>query len=156
MLSTATITVTNSSAPVPTELLELRDIYLDTNPVTYLEYQTPDQFFKSGYINISGPSFYYSIIDGEFRFAPTPTSQDANVLYYAKPAVLSNSNTTNVFLTNYPDAMLYATMAEVETYLMNDDRVTHWATLYDRAVANIKKSDLGTKYPNTALNVTPH
>jgi hypothetical protein len=156
MLSTSSLAITGGSATVPTDLLELRDIYVDTNPVSYLEYQTPDQFYKNVYTNISGDSIYYSIIDGVFKFAPTPTSQTAKVLYYAKPTILSNANTTNIYLSSYPDALLYATMAELETYLMNDARVQHWAALYDRAVDNIKTSDLGTKYPNTALNVTAH
>lgn len=156
MLSTASLTITNNSATLPTDLLEMRSIYIDTNPVTYLEYQTPDQFYKNGYINLAGPCFYYSIIDNEFKFAPNPSSQDANILYYARPTILSVLNATNIYLASYPDALLYATMAELETYLMNDDRVTHWAGLYDRAINNIKTSDLGTKYPNTALNVTPH
>ena len=156
MLSTSSLTITGGSATIPSDLLELRDIYVDTNPVTYLEYQTPDQFYKNNAFNLSGPTFYYSIIDGAFKFAPTPTSQTANILYYAKPAVLSNTNTSNIYLVNYPDALLYATMAELETYLMNDTRVQHWAALYDRAINNIETSDLGSKYPNTALNVTPH
>lgn len=156
MLSTSALTITTGSATVPTDLLELRDIYVDTNPVTYIEYLTPDQFYKNVYVNTSGASFYYSIIDGVFKFAPAPTSQTANILYYAKPTILSISNTTNIYLSNYPDALLYATMAELETYLMNDARVQHWAALYDRAIDNIKTSDLGSKYPNTALNVTAH
>jgi hypothetical protein len=156
MLSTASLTITSGSATIPTDLLELRDIYVDTNPVTHIEYLTPDQFYKNIFINSSGDSVYYSIIDGVFKFAPAPSSQTANILYYAKPEILSGTNTTNIYLSNYPDALLYATMAELETYLMNDARVQHWASLYDRAIENIKTSDLGSKYPNTALNVTAH
>jgi hypothetical protein len=38
---------------------------------------------------------------------------------------------------------------------MNDPRVATWSELYDRAIANIQKSDLGQTYAYTTLNVTP-
>jgi hypothetical protein len=38
---------------------------------------------------------------------------------------------------------------------MNDPRVATWSSLYDRAIANIKQSDLGQTYAYTTLNVTP-
>jgi hypothetical protein len=38
---------------------------------------------------------------------------------------------------------------------MNDPREATWSALYDRAIANIKKSDLGKTYAYTTLNVTP-
>ena len=56
------------------------------------------------------------------------------------------------FLEN---ALINATLAEAEPYLMNDPRVATWSALYDRAIANIQKSDLGQTYAYTTLNVTP-
>jgi hypothetical protein len=37
---------------------------------------------------------------------------------------------------------------------MNDERIATWATMYDRAIANIKANDKGATYPNKTLNVT--
>jgi hypothetical protein len=59
-----------------------------------------------------------------------------------------------LYLANYSDALLYATLAEAEPYLMNDARLQVWASMYERAIANIMKNDIGKKFPNTALNVT--
>jgi hypothetical protein len=77
------------------------------------------------------------------------------MLYYAEPTFISTTQATNVFSLNYPDALLYATLAESEPYLMNDARIQVWATMYDRAIANIMNNDIGSKYPNTSLNVVP-
>jgi len=157
MLTTASLTVTNGEATIPSDLLELRDIYFDSNPTTPVNYKTPDQFYRTFLTKTSGVPLFYTIIDGEFKFAPTPNSSDtANILYYAKPTFISGSNATNVFITNYPDALLYATLGEAEPYLMNDGRIETWAALYQRAVADIQQSDLGSKYPNAALNVTAY
>jgi hypothetical protein len=67
----------------------------------------------------------------------------------------ADTTASNLFLAYYPDALLYATLAEAEPYLMNDQRIATWSALYDRAIANIKKSDLGATYPYTTLSVTP-
>jgi hypothetical protein len=92
----------------------------------------------------------------EFQFAPSQTgSYTVQILYYSQPTFISTTTSSNLYLAYYPDALLYATLAEAEPYLMNDPRVQTWSALYDRAITNIKKSDLGSTYPYTSLNVTP-
>ena len=75
------------------------------------------------------------------------------MLYYAQPTFISSTTASNLYLANYPDALLYATLAEAEPYLMNDSRIQTWATMYDRAITNIMRNDDGSKYPNVPLNV---
>jgi hypothetical protein len=92
----------------------------------------------------------------EFQFAPSQdSSYTIQILYYAQPTFISSTVASNLYLAYYPDALLYATLAEAEPYLMNDQRVVTWSSLYDRAIANIKQSDLGATYPYTTLSVTP-
>jgi hypothetical protein len=81
-------------------------------------------------------------------------TQTVQILYYAKPDFISTSQASNVYLAYFPDALLYATLAEAEPYLMNDDRVQVWASLYDRAIANIKENDKGATFSSAILNVT--
>jgi hypothetical protein len=78
-----------------------------------------------------------------------------SLLYYAQPTFISTTTASNLYLVNYPDALLYSTLAEAEPYLMNDNRIQTWSALYDRAIANIKTNDLGATYPYTTLSVTP-
>jgi hypothetical protein len=68
------------------------------------------------------------------------------MLYYAKPPLLSDSNSSNVFLANCPDALLYAALSEAEPYLMNDARLQVWGALYDRSVASISTADQSSEY----------
>jgi hypothetical protein len=119
-------------------------------------YQSPDLFFKDGLTTTSGISVFFTMLGSEFQFAPVPNgSQTVQILYYAQPTFISTTTASNLYLANYPDALLYATLAEAEPYLMNDGRIQTWSALYDRAIANIKTSDLGQTYPYTSLNVTP-
>jgi hypothetical protein len=156
MLKVATTTPTDNKVAFPTDFLELKEIHFEGNPPIILEYQSPDLFFRNGQTTLSGRSHYFTMLGTEFQFAP---SQDTNytiqILYYAQPTFISTTTASNLFLAYYPDTLLYATLAEAEPYLMNDPRVQTWSALYDRAIANIKKSDLGATYPYTTLSVTP-
>jgi hypothetical protein len=76
------------------------------------------------------------------------------MLYYAKPDYLSDSNTSNVFLANCVDALLYGALGEAEPYLMNDARLNTWGALYDRAIGNINAADEGGEYSGVPLKMT--
>jgi hypothetical protein len=156
MLKVATTTPTDSKVAFPTDFLELREMHFQGNPPILLEFQTPDLFFRNGQTTLSGRSHYFTMLGTEFQFAPTQdTDYTIQILYYAQPTFISTTTSSNLFLAYYPDALLYATLAEAEPYLMNDPRIATWSALYDRAIANIKKSDLGKTYAYTTLNVTP-
>jgi hypothetical protein len=156
MLRVATTPTIDATVELPPDFLELRDIHFQGNPPITLEYQSPDLFFRNLLTSTSGKPYYYTLIDNELQFAPAvDSSYTLQMLYYAEPTFISTTQATNVFSLNYPDALLYATLAESEPYLMNDSRIQVWATMYDRAIANIMNNDIGSKYPNTSLNVVP-
>ena len=156
MLKVATTTPTDNKVAFPTDFLELREMHFQGNPPVLLEFQSPDLFFRNGQTTLSGRSHYFTMLGTEFQFAPSQdTDYTIQILYYAQPTFISSTTASNLYLAYYPDALLYATLAEAEPYLMNDPRVATWSALYDRAIANIKKSDLGQTYSYTTLNVTP-
>ena len=156
MLKVATTSPTDNKVAFPSDFLELREMHLQGNPPILLEFQTPDLFFRNGQTTLSGRSHYFTMLGTEFQFAPSQdSSYTIQILYYAQPTFISTTTASNLYLAYYPDALLYATLAEAEPYLMNDPRVVTWSSLYDRAIANIKTSDLGQTYAYTTLNVTP-
>ena len=156
MLKIATTTPSDNKVAFPTDFLELREMHFEGNPPIILEFQSPDLFFRNGQTSLSGRSHYFTMLGTEFQFAPSQNSDyTIQILYYAQPTFISTTTSSNLFLAYYPDALLYATLAEAEPYLMNDPRVATWSALYDRAIANIKTSDLGQTYAYTTLNVTP-
>ena len=155
MLKLSTTTATDNTVELPIDFLEMRELHFQGNPPVTLEYQSPDKFFRNHVTTTSGLPYYFTIIGYEMQFAPVPDdNQTLQMLYYAKPTFISPSVSSNLYLANYSDALLYATLAEAEPYLMNDARLQVWASMYERAIANIMKNDIGKKFPNTALNVT--
>ena len=156
MLNSATApTIANDArVALPTDFLEIRDLFIQGNPRRPLSYMSPSAFSREAKADIIGLPVFYTLLASEFQFAPVPDAiYTLEVLYYAKPTFLSTANTSNVFLANYPDALLYASLIEAEPYLINDARSQLWATLYDRAIKNISDADQGGEYSGIPLQM---
>lgn len=153
-VATALTTSGDSTVGLPSDFLEIRDVYLQTTPVQSLTYVSPSGFSRTTRITDSGKPTNYTILASEFQFSPVPDSEyTVKMLYFAKPDYLSDSNTTNVFLEQAPDALLYAALLEAEPYLFNDARVNTWGTLYDRAIATLTRSDEASQYSGVPLSM---
>ena len=156
MLNSATAPTIANDAKValPTDFLEIRDLFIQGNPRRPLTYMSPSAFSREARADIIGLPVFYTILASEFKFAPIPdAAYTLEILYYAKPTFLSDANVSNVFLANYPDALLYGSLIEAEPYLINDARSQLWATLYDRAIKNISDADQGGEYSGIPLQM---
>lgn len=156
MLKTVTSTTTggDSTVGLPSDFLEIRDIYLDANPRVSVSYLSPSSFTRDARAAESGQPVFYTLRANEIEFAPIPdTTYTIVMLYYAKPQVLSDMNTSNVFMANCPDALLYGALVEAEPYLMNDARLVVWANLYENAVSSLNESDESSEYSGIPLSM---
>ena len=157
MLTYTTLTTTASTATLnlPADFLQLKDIHLVTNPVYTLKYMSPSNFFRNTDTVVTALPKFYTTTGTQFIFSPIPDSAyTVQLLYYADPAALSDTNTSNVWLANCPDALLYAALGEAEPYLMNDQRLATWAALYDKAIASITASDDSGEASGSPLAIT--
>jgi hypothetical protein len=156
MLEIATTATTGGDATIalPSDFLEIRDIFVQGNPRMPVTYLSPSAFTRDARADESGLPVFYTILESEILFAPKPdTAYTIEVLYYGKPVVLSNANPSNVFLVNYPDALLYGSLLEAEPYLINDARSQTWGALFDRAIKNIQDSDQNSEYSGVPLQM---
>lgn len=152
--STATMTGGDSTVGLPSDFLEMRDLFVDGNPRIAVSYVTPSNFTRDTRATESGKPVFYTMRGQEFEFAPVPdTNYTLQMLYYAKPTALSDSNTSNVFLANCPDALLYASLLEAEPYLMNDARTEVWTNLYRAATNNLNNSDEQAEYAGVPISM---
>ena len=157
MVTTATVTCTPGSSTVslPADFLEIRDIYVVGSPRTPITYVSPSMLSRDTRADDSGKPVFYTVYNKTAELSPAPDSDyQIKVMYYFKPQALSDSNPTNEFMTVCPDALLFASLAEAEPYLMNDARVQTWAALYDRALAAIADSDESSEYAGVPLQMT--
>lgn len=154
-VSTTNNVANNSMVGLPDDFLEMRDLHINTNPITVLKYNTPSIFYRNSFSTVSGKPVQYTVLASEFQLAPIPDSvYEFQMLYYAAPAFLTDANTSNIFLQTCPDLLLYASLAEAEPYLMNDDRLNTWASLYQRGIDALNISDNQGEYAGSPLTMT--
>jgi hypothetical protein len=157
MLKSVTTTTTGGDPTValPSDFLETRDFYVSTNPIQPLTYSSPAIFSRNTNTTQSGKPLNYTILASEFKLSPVPDSNyTLEMLYYASPTFMDDSNASNVFMANAPDALLYGALVEAEPYLMNDARVNTWGSLYDRAITTLSKSDEASQYSGVPLSMS--
>jgi hypothetical protein len=156
MLKSATATMTGADARValPTDFMEVRDLYILGNPRMPVTYLSPSAFTRDARADESGLPVYYTVLASEFLFAPIPDgNKTLEMLYYYKPEELSDSNPSNVFLANYPDALLYGALLQAEPYIMNDARIATWGSLYGSSIQLIQTSDENSEYSAIPLTM---
>lgn len=152
---TTSTTASDSTVELPSDFLEARDFVIVGNPVQPLNYMSPSLFNRNARAADSGKPIDYTILANDFQLAPIPDAvYTAKLLYFAAPAFLSSSNTSNVFLANCPDLLVYGSLLEAEPWLMNDARLQTWGTMFNRGLASLTTSDQQGQYSGVPLVMT--
>ena len=141
-ITRSTSTVSTQFVTQPTDLLELHNIQLNSDPVVRLEgvsLSIMDTLKSQS--SASGKPKYFSITGADLEFYPAPdTSYGIEVIYYATITPLSD-DTTNFLLTNHNDIYLYGTLVQAEPFLMNDERLGVWGAFLGKAIEELRVSD---------------
>lgn len=97
----------------------------------------------AGEVGVGYVPRYYSDYDYEhFFIAPTPVVAYAfELLYYERPAPLSDENETNWTTRYAPQLLLYAALLEAQPFLKTSERIPEFQAMFDRALAAIVKED---------------
>jgi len=73
---------------------------------------------------------------------PTPDqTYPAEVLYYDRVEPLSSSNQTNWITNNAPQAMLFGTLLQMQSFVKSDARIAVFAQVYEDAMGALKQED---------------
>lgn len=133
-------TITAGLLACPTDYVALRYAYTDTTPIGWLERQSPENVLKSYPVRTStGKPKLIARQGDNFIFGPFPDNTYSVVgIYYKLLPLLSATNTTNWFITNAPELLLYGALLEAQPFLMNDKRIATWETLYQQSYATVK------------------
>lgn len=138
----ATAETAGAYLALPDGFLEMRNLQLNTDPVTRLELVSPEQIdsLRGGWG--SGRPRRYCILGGEVQLAPAPDSAyEVEMAYWREVPPLSVAEPTNWVLNSAPDIYLYAALIEATAFIGNDERLTLWTAGYDRAVAALQAAD---------------
>jgi hypothetical protein len=142
---------------LPEGYVELIHAYVDTSPVQWLERKSASWIYHSFPNRTEGstPLYIGSEVD-VFIFGPAPSvGLVIKGIYYAKPDFLTVSKPTNLWVTEYPSLILYASLLESAPFLMDDERVVLWDTMYMRAKERAHMEYDVERFSGSILRTTP-
>lgn len=146
-------TLTGQYIQLPTDWAEGINLQLNVNPVRVLDFVTTDQADRikaRRYGDTDADA--YTIVGSQLEVIPVVGDDtEIEMAYYAKVPALSDSNTTNWLLTEWPDLYLYGTLVHAAPYLREDDRIATWKGLADQLTEEIRLSDERAKHSGGPL-----
>ncbi len=156
--SKATTTTSDRYIKLPTAYLQMRNIQLNTDPVTPLEFISLEMLDRLYGSNTTGKPIAYSIVGEEFQVAPIPdAAYEIEVAYYKKFDTLGDGTgstvTSNWLTLNAPDVLLYASLLEAEPFIKNDERIQVWLTGYENAIRKITDADDRDRHSGSTMRV---
>lgn len=138
----ATINVSAASTTLASGIAELRSVRLVTashHQDVPLDVVTPEMlaFRKAGY-SATGRPRVAAVVGSNLLLAPAPDqAYSAEVIYFPALSKLSDSNTTNVVLTEAPDLYFYGALKHSAPFLEHDERLPMWKALSDAAIEQL-------------------
>lgn len=153
--ATASTVAGNEYLALPTDLREVREVKLNTTPLTVLSYYSPSSLdikFSSGG---QGKPLGYSIVGDEIKLRPVPdTTYTVEIVYIGTVVALSATNQTNNILSRSPDAYLYGALAEAYAFLLDEARASQYLQRFNLALEEIKVDEQRSHYGTGSLFIS--
>ncbi len=143
---------------LPGGYLQMRNMQINSNPITPLEYITPEMLDRLYGSDTTGKPKAYTLIGDEIQLAPIPDSDyTVEMAFYEKFTALgdgtSGTVTSNWLTTNAPDVLLYGALLEAEPFIKNDERIALWLNAYNGAVKKIQDADARDRHSGSAMRI---
>ena len=152
--TTASTVAGTRAYDLPAGWVQGRNMQLNTDPITPLEYLSPEIMDRLYAGSSSGKPLTFTIIGDKYHLGPSPDAvYTVELVYYKKFDALTDSATTNDMLTDNPDVYLYASLLEAEPFLANDQRVQLWLAAYKEAINNIQNADSRDRHSGNLLRI---
>ena len=149
-------TISGGVISVPSDLIELKSVYLNSSPVVALERKSYD-WILSNYPTRSADRkpLYIARNGSNFEFGPYPDgAYEVRGLYYAKLPALSATNTSNWLTQNAPTILLYGGCLMAAQFInAPTEDLARWQTMFTDAVARANRADRRDHLAGTRLTM---
>lgn len=143
----ATASVNGPFVALPGGFLAMRNLQLNTSPVTALDMVSPELIDRVGAGSSTGRPRLYAVVNDEIQFAPAPdAAYTAEMVYWKKLDPLSALTATNWLLANAPDVYLFGALVEAAAYLGDDAHLGSWDARYQSAIGRLQAADDAGKW----------
>lgn len=148
-------TGTTASTALPTGFLEWIFLIIDDDHEQKLSRRDAEWIYTR-YPSSSGKPVYFAREGDALLFAPTPdATYTLSGRYYKKLDALSDSNTTNWLITDAPELLRFAALAEAAPYIMDDARVGLWEGKYQAMKQRIQSTERRESRSGSLLSTIP-
>lgn len=138
----ASITISGESTELGAGVAELRSVRLVTSSRSLdvaLEVVTPEMLADHrANLPATGRPAVAAVLNGNLIVAPAPGgAYTAEIVYFNALVPLSDTNPTNVVLTEAPDLYLYGSLMHSAPFLEHDERLQTWTALFESALEQL-------------------
>lgn len=148
--------INSQYSAVPSDWLETIRFYTTDGNTQPLDLISQAELIdrKAASANATGRPQFYAVTGGQFEFYPVPDDvYNAELVFFADIPALSDANTSNWLLDEFPDVYLYGTLVHSAPFLGEDARLQTWASLYQAALAGLNQSSQAARYSGTGLRM---
>jgi hypothetical protein len=158
METRATVVLSAEYVALPTDFVEMRELKINSARERKLFYVTPQHFAETAAAQLGGVPRFYTLAAGSLRLGPAPSGTPpltAELLYYAKPAALSDAAPSNWLLALAPNVYLFGALLEASAYIRDPAQLADWSNQYLAAIAGLQSQDRRSKHGGAPLVMRP-
>ena len=145
----------NQYTQLPGDFIGIINVDLpNNNPPIALFQQSLESLdlFRTTTGDAKGQPKYFAVDGDTLEVAPTPDSSTTiQLTYYAEVPPLSSSNTENFLSRTSPDLYTYGALKHASIYLMEDERVALFSTLFEKALEEVRVQQQNASFGKGSL-----
>ena len=147
METSSDVAISAQTAALPTNYLQSRRFYINSNPIGELAYVVPDVFWRT-YISSDSAQPRRFTVEGEnFVFGPIPDgSYTGKILYYKKLSAMSGDTDTNWLLTNAPQAYVQGALIYLWQYVFDAEKEMLAKQRFSGIINGLNLADKSDRY----------
>lgn len=150
----ATIETDGAVLDLPTDLRQIRNVYLDTDPRQELHPVSLGTLRTKYADQATGKPEVYAVSNQTLILGPAPDDEyDLIVTYYEEIPALSAASETNWLIASHPDIYLYGSLVMGEAFLWNDERLSLWKSAWDEALDELMKQGNSKRFGGAPLRL---
>lgn len=151
MIVRAEATSNNEFVQLPSDWVEAINLHIvdGKQPLRFVTLDEADRIIKQ---NIYTQVAAFSLMNGALELVPPPGDDvDIEMIYYGKIPALSAQQATNWLLTKAPDVYLYGSLLHAQPFLMDDQRMPVFATLYNSRIEALNEESMKSTHSGSPL-----
>ena len=146
--------IVTGTVALPAGFLEWQFLYVDGDSVRKLERKDAEWIYTNYPARSDAGRPVFFAREGEtLIFGPSGGDYTIKGRYYKKLDALSDTNTTNWFITNAPDLLRYGALCEAAPYTQNDERIAVWERKYEMAKKRIRRTERREATSGSLINM---